>query len=571
MARPDIALSLEDLAALVDLAPELAEDTSLSSLLGRVLSSAVALTSSTAGTVYLYDDQRRRLYVAHAVGPAAPLVLEKYGVTGEGIPIVGSKAGGVFASGEPILVNEIQQDPEHYKAVDQTTARPTSSMIAVPLVVAGERIGVVQLLNRIDGGYTAYDVGLLGRFASLAAVAVRNARLFGDLAARIGAYGLPRDSVDATTLRVLLNAPPQAERLSVLFADMRGYSRLEQTLRHPALLQSKLNEFLSMLTGAVREQGGVVNKFLGDGLMALFRGPNHELRAVRCACGMVERFPPMRERWDLKVNESVSFVDVGVGIATDTVTLCTVGSEDVREFTAVGRAVNLAAALVYSARDGRRVLTDRITFRNAASSIEEHRGPTRLQLASVGPGGPDYEVYEIVRLRAEDESSAVAQTLGPLPSVPSTRHVFVSYSHTDRGHLDELHTHLRPFLRRDNVDLWDDTRLEAGDLWRSRIEEALSRAGAAVLLVSPTFLSSEFIERHELPPLFEAARRCGLRIFWIPVSACAYDQTEIASYQALHDPRTPLDQLPLSERNAAWVKICRQVAGALRGPGNTTT
>jgi class 3 adenylate cyclase len=504
------------------------------------------------------------------VGPAADVVLAKYGAGEGGIPIVGSKAGGVFASGEPIVVNEIEHDPEHYKAVDQVTARPTASMIAVPLVVAGERIGVVQLLNRTRGPYTDYEAALLGRFASLAAVAVRNARLFGDMAARVGAYGLPRDSVDAATLRALLNAPARTERLSILFADMRGYSRLEQTLRHPEMLQAKLNEFLAMLASAALEQGGVVNKFLGDGLMALFRRQDHEARAVRCAQNMVDRFAPMRERWDFAANESLNFVDIGIGIATDTVTLATVGSDEVREFTAVGRAVNLASALVHRARDGHRILTDRLTFRNASALIEESRGPTHLQIASVGAGSPDYEVYEIVRLRTEQAQTAPALSAPPvLPAEPARRSVFLSYAHADIDWFDDLQTHLRPFLRREDFDLWDDTRIAAGDVWRSEIESALARAGAAVLLVSPKFLSSEFIDRHELPPLMEAARKRGLRIYWIPVSASAYDETEIAGFQALHDPRTPLDQLPVAERNAVWVKICRQVAQALRIPATS--
>lgn len=566
MTESDPALSPADLAALVRFAPELAEDTSLTSLLGRLLDQAAALTDSTGGTVYLYDDQRRKLYVAHAVGPAAAVVLQKYGAAGEGIPIVGSKAGGVFACGEPLVSNEIGQDPEHFKAVDRATAKPTSSMVAVPLTVAGERIGVVQLLNRTSGPYTDYEVALLAQFAALAAVAVRNARLFGDLAARIGAYGLPRDAVDAATLRALLNAPARSERVSILFADMRGYSRLEQTLRHPELLQARLNEFLAMLAGAVREQGGVVNKFLGDGLMALFSGTDHELRSVRCAMAMVQRFEPMRERWDRETNESLGFLDVGVGIATDTVTLCTVGSDEVREFTAVGRAVNLAASLVHQARDGRRVLTDRLTFRTAGAAIAESRGPTRLQISSVGPSGPDYEVYEIVRLRDGETDSAAPVAPPQMPVAAAAPQVFISYSHADRAYLTELNTHLRPFLKREDFELWDDTRIAAGDLWRSQIEMALSRAGAAVLLVSPTFLSSEFIDRHELPPLFEAARKRGLRIFWVPVSASAYDETEITNYQATHDPRTPLDLLTQAERNAAWVKICRQVANALKLP-----
>jgi len=565
MTTPDAALSQKDLAALVELAPELAEDTSLTSLLGRLLEKAAALTASTGGSVYLYDEQRRKLYVAHAVGPSAQVVLDKFGAVGEGIPIVGSKAGGVFASGTPIVVNEeIERDPEHYKAVDKATAQPTTSMIAVPLVVGGERIGVVQLLDRTDGPYTDYSVALLARFAHLAAVAVRNARLFGDMAARIGAYGLPRDSVDAATLRSLLNAPAQSERLSILFADMRGYSRLDRALQDPVQLQAKLNEFLAMLANAVREQGGVVNKFLGDGLMALFRGPEHEIRAVRSASNMIERFAPMRDRWDDDVNEPLEIIDIGVGIATDSVTLGTVGSDEVREFTAVGRAVNLASALVDRARDGERLLVDRQTVRNAAAVIEESKQVSKLQIKSLGADGPNYEVHHVLRLRAGEGQAPAALPAAPLMMARSSQQVFVSYSHADASFLDEFHTHMRPFLKREDFELWDDTRMAAGDRWRGQIETALSRAGAAVLLVSPTFLSSEFIDRHELPPLFEAARKRGLRIFWLPVSASAYDETEIAGFQALHDPRVPLDQLVQAERNAAWVKICRQVANALR-------
>ena len=66
MTTPDAALSQKDLAALVELAPELAEDTSLTSLLGRLLEKAAALTASTGGSVYLYDEQRRKLFETRA-------------------------------------------------------------------------------------------------------------------------------------------------------------------------------------------------------------------------------------------------------------------------------------------------------------------------------------------------------------------------------------------------------------------------------------------------------------------------------------------------------------------------
>jgi class 3 adenylate cyclase len=388
----------------------------------------------------------------------------------------------------------------------------------------------------------------------------------GDLAAQVGAYGLEPDAVDAATLRRLLNAPAANERVSVLFADMREYSRLEQTLRNPELLQLRLNEYLNMLAGAVVEQAGVVNKFLGDGLMALFRGPEQEVRAVKCAQSMIDRFLPMRERWKESINESLRFLDIGTGIATDTVTLCTVGSDVVREFTAVGRAVNLASAMVHKARNGLQLLTDRQTFRNAGTVIEKWKEPFKLKIESVGESGPEYDVYQIesVKSGGRPVSSMAPPSIDVV--VPARQQVFICYAHADHEWLEQLRTHLRPFLH-DDFDCWDDSRIAPGQMWRAEIESALSRAGAAVLLVSAQFLSSEFIDRHELPPIFEAAHKRGLRFFWIPISASAYDQTEIAGFQALHDPRTPLDQKSLADRQAALVAICRQIAGALR-PGH---
>jgi internalin A len=75
-------------------------------------------------------------------------------------------------------------------------------------------------------------------------------------------------------------------------------------------------------------------------------------------------------------------------------------------------------------------------------------------------------------------------------------------------------------------------------------------------VLSPTFLASDFIKNNELPPLLNAAKVDGLTIIWIPTSDSNYKYTEIASYQAAHDPNKPLDGLKKSERNKAFVKIC---------------
>jgi len=146
---------------------------------------------------------------------------------------------------------------------------------------------------------------------------------------------------------------------------------------------------------------------------------------------------------------------------------------------------------------------------------------------------------------------------------PVRDQVFISYSHRDKEWLERLQVHLKPYVRRELVDAWDDTRIEAGARWRQEIDAALDRAKVAVLLVSPDFLASDFIGTVELPRLLDAEEREGVTILWVPISASAYKVTEIAGYQAAHNPAQPLDTLSPAEQNRALVEICKAISRAL--------
>jgi TIR domain len=141
--------------------------------------------------------------------------------------------------------------------------------------------------------------------------------------------------------------------------------------------------------------------------------------------------------------------------------------------------------------------------------------------------------------------------------------VFISYSHKDKRWLDTFLIHLRPHTRDGSISFWSDKQIQPGSKWLEQIRAALDRTKLAVLLVTPNFLASDFVQEHELTPMLAEAETGGVSILWIPVRASSYEKSPIAEYQALIDPARPLAQMK-AERDAAWVQICESITKALK-------
>ena len=139
--------------------------------------------------------------------------------------------------------------------------------------------------------------------------------------------------------------------------------------------------------------------------------------------------------------------------------------------------------------------------------------------------------------------------------------VFVSYSHKDAAWLERFKVHLKPLEREGRIVLWDDTGIKAGDKWRTSIEQGLTSAKAAVLLVSADFLASDFISANELPRLLSAAESEGAIILPLIVKPCRFQQTAgLSEFQAVNSPSEPLISMTESDSEQTFVMLANRIS-----------
>jgi len=140
------------------------------------------------------------------------------------------------------------------------------------------------------------------------------------------------------------------------------------------------------------------------------------------------------------------------------------------------------------------------------------------------------------------------------------KELFISYSQKDRAFLEQFWIHLSPLEEDYGLKRWDDSRIQPGDIWLKEIEQALERAQVALLLVSPDFLASAFIRRKELPTLFDAAKKDGLKILWLPIRPCSWKlHRQIEQYQSVGSLDPTLSEMDGAKRDREMVKITDRI------------
>ncbi|MDP7422858.1 MAG: adenylate/guanylate cyclase domain-containing protein, partial [bacterium] len=171
----------------------------------------------------------------------------------------------------------------------------------------------------------------------------------------------------------------EKREVTILFSDIRGFTSMSETLR-PEQVVSLLNEYLSLMIDVIFKYEGTLDKFIGDGIMALFGAPivhdNDPERAVRTALEMQRKMSELNNR---RTSRREQAIYIGIGINTGEVVAGNIGSSKRMEYTVIGDHVNVAAR-IESQTTGGQVLISENTYHKIRDkfSIRE-LPPTRVK------------------------------------------------------------------------------------------------------------------------------------------------------------------------------------------------
>jgi adenylate cyclase len=181
--------------------------------------------------------------------------------------------------------------------------------------------------------------------------------------------------------------------VTVLFCDMRGFTPLAERLS-PEEVVGVLNDFYTLMVDTTAKNDGIVDKFLGDGVMAIFGAPivheDHALRAVKTALAMQAGVAELSRR---RAREAKEPIAVGIGVSAGEAVAGTVGTEDRMEYTVIGDSVNLAARLESNAKPGQILMSQR-TYQKVEGLVNVR------PLGAIRVKGKEeqVEVYEVLGL-----------------------------------------------------------------------------------------------------------------------------------------------------------------------------
>ncbi|MDP2398713.1 MAG: GAF domain-containing protein [Burkholderiales bacterium] len=445
-------------AVLLDVVSSITSEILLDPLLEKILAAATQLLGADRGSLFLYDPSSNELWSRVAGGEAAQEIR---------FPASAGIAGECFIQGARINIDDAYRDPRFNPGVDKGTGYRTRNILCMPITTkGGNKVGVMEILNKKEGPFTAADQRRLGALCAQAAVSIENAQLFEDVSnsrnynesilrsMSNGVLTLDADNtiskINPSALRILqreerdtvsrgvgevfdgpnswvthslekvlrtgridstvdsdlvldgrhavsvnMTAVPlhdahddplgsmlimeditREKRLrntmsrymskavmdelleggdaalggnnrevSVLFSDIRGFTTMSERLG-PRETVAMLNDYFTDMVDIVFAHNGILDKYIGDMIMAVFgsvrASRNDAENAVTVGSRMMLALRELNARRTAAGHEPIA---IGIGISTGSVVAGSIGSPKRLEYTVIGDRVNLAERL----------------------------------------------------------------------------------------------------------------------------------------------------------------------------------------------------------------------------------
>jgi adenylate cyclase len=196
---------------------------------------------------------------------------------------------------------------------------------------------------------------------------------------------------------------------TVLFSDIRGFTTLTEQLGAQGTV-ALLNEYFTLMVDCIQKEKGMLDKFIGDAIMAAFGIPEgHEDdadRAVRAAIDMIKTL----ETWNRqRIGEGKLPVNIGIGLNTDSVVSGNIGSKKRMDFTIIGDGVNLASRLESACKQyGAKILVSEFTV----SKLQDTYRKREIDLVVVKGKTEPVSIYEILAFHTKESFPGIGEVMG---------------------------------------------------------------------------------------------------------------------------------------------------------------
>lgn len=186
--------------------------------------------------------------------------------------------------------------------------------------------------------------------------------------------------------------------ITILFADIRNFTSISENM-DASSTSMILNEYFSAMVPIIENHNGVLNKFMGDAVLAIFGEPkkseNHALDAVKCAYKMLKKVKILQEKW---IEEGKPRIEIGIGISSGEAFIGNIGSIERLEYTVIGDTVNTASRIEnYNKVYRTNFLISESTYKRVKANIDA----ITIRDVTIRGKANKINLYEVIRVKED--------------------------------------------------------------------------------------------------------------------------------------------------------------------------